>query len=87
MSLSDDLGALKSADVRSCRVYGATIEHPEEADTIWDACTSPARSAAAVAHILTRHGITVSATTVKRHRLGQCSCRRMVPERFDERPV
>lgn len=82
-SLAEELGELLPADARACRVYGAMMEHPGEADTIWDACTNPSRAAPAVSRVLARHGITISVSTVKRHRRGECRCPQLLPDRYE----
>lgn len=83
MGLAEDLDRVASFDTRTCRVYAAMVEHPDEADVIFEACTSDRRPATAVAKVLSRHGIPMSDTTVKRHRRRECRCPQMMPERYD----
>lgn len=83
MSLADELGAVSTFDARACRVYAAMLENPEEADVIFDACTSVRLPAVAVAKVLSRNGIQVSAATVKRHRRNECRCQELMPDRYE----
>lgn len=81
-SLADALAAVTPFSVRACRVYGAMVERPDDADTIWEACTGSKLPASAVARVLTQHGIEVTASTVKRHRRQECRCPQMLKERY-----
>ncbi len=82
VSLANELDAIASFDTRACRVYAAMVEHPEEADVIFEAATSDRRPATSVAVVLSRNGIPMSATTIKRHRRRECRCPAMMPDRY-----
>lgn len=56
----------------NCAVQLLVREHPEAEEVLRSAIADQRRSAAKVAVILTRNGLKISETSIKRHRQGAC---------------
>lgn len=77
-ALEADLAAMppKGVGGRTCVVQALVAEHPEAEGVLKQALADHARSAGRIAAILTRNGLKISETAVRKHRAGTCTvCR------------
>lgn len=78
-ALQADLDSLPKAGRGGtvCALQALVKEHPEAEETLLRAIADHTRSAARVAEVLTRNGLQISETSIKRHRKGGCQqCRK-----------
>lgn len=74
-SLADALANPPSRKREACNVGRAIAEH-KEGKVIADTIANLRWSADAISRVLGEYGITVSATSVRNHRRGECACAR-----------
>lgn len=55
-----------------CSVQALVRDHPEAEKTIRDAIAATRYSAATIASVLTKNGLKIGETTIRRHRQGDC---------------
>jgi hypothetical protein len=87
-ALEADLDATplpRGAGGHVCLVQALVAEHPEAEEVLRRALADTRRSHKRTAEILTRNGLKISETTVRKHRNGTCTVCRMEREQAELR--
>ena len=86
MGLADALENTRDAQLwkQLCQVHKAMLDHPTEADTIFEFCTNRIdKPATTLAETFDDNGINIGNQSIVRHRRRTCQCDKRMPERYD----